>query len=313
MRKGVGRTQVSTPISPAILVRHRQKVTDWRREPFLRTSFLRPTMLLRYFFSLALVARFAMLPQQAAAQTPVLTDTTHKYQNPAGVAATGKKSFFQSKGFRASIVPAVLIGYGASTIYSNGLYSSYQAKRAIRSEFGPYRNHIDDYLQWAPYLEIPVVLLAGVESRNDRLNLALVVAKSEIIMLGSVYIVKTLSNIQRPDSSDHLSFPSGHTAQAFLAASIVHAEFRDKSQWYGVGAYALATSVAAFRMINNKHWQSDVVAGAGFGILSAHMAYLSHRNRWGRKPGGRGIGDTSFMPLWSPAGGTGLCFTWRPK
>ncbi|MBF9140283.1 phosphatase PAP2 family protein [Hymenobacter properus] len=270
-------------------------------------------MLLRPLLSLALLAELAVLPRLATAQTPVPTDTTHKYQNPPGALAPPKKSFFRSKGFRATIIPAALIGYGASTIYGNGLYSSYQAKRAIRSEFGTYRNHTDDYLQWAPYLEIPGVLLAGVESRNDRLNLALVVAKSELIMLGSVYIVKTLTHIQRPDSSDHLSFPSGHTAQAFLAASIVHAEFRDKSQWYGVGAYALATSVAAFRMINNKHWQSDVVAGAGFGILSAHMAYLSHRNRWGRKPGGRGIGETSLLPVWTPTGGMGLCFNWRPK
>ena len=37
-------------------------------------------------------------------------------------------------------------------------------------------------------------------------------------------------------------------------------------------------------MLNNKHWQSDVFAGAGIGILSSHLAYLSHRNRWGRKP-----------------------------
>ena len=270
-------------------------------------------MLFRSLLSAALVAQLALLPPLAAAQSTVPADTTHKYEHPAGVSSTGKKPFFKSKGFRAAIVPAVLIGYGASTIYGSGLYSSYDAKRDIRRAFGTYRSHIDDYLQWAPYLEIPGVLLAGVDSRNDRLNLALVVVKSELIMLGSVYVVKTLSQIQRPDSSNHLSFPSGHTAQAFLAASIVHAEFRDKSQWYGVGAYALATSVAAFRMINNKHWESDVVAGAGFGILSAHVAYLSHRNRWGRKPGGRGIGDTSFMPMWSPAGGTGLCFTWRPQ
>jgi hypothetical protein len=51
-----------------------------------------------------------------------------------------------------------------------------------------------------------------------------------------------------------------------------------------VGAYTIATSVGALRMLNNKHWQSDVFAGAGIGILSAHAAYLSHRNRWGRKP-----------------------------
>ena len=240
-------------------------------------------------------------------------DSTHKYQKQEQNTVREKKPFFQSKGFRATIVPALLIGYGASTINGNGLYSSYRAKTAVRGEFGSYRNHIDDYLQWAPYLEIPAVLLAGVTSRNDRLNLALVLVKSEVIMLGSVYVVKTLTHVQRPDSSNYLSFPSGHTAQAFLAASIVHAEFRNKSQWYGVGAYALAGSVAAFRMINNKHWESDVIAGAGFGILSAHLAYLSHRNRWGHKPDGRGIGETSFLPSWSPAGGVGVGFVWRPR
>jgi hypothetical protein len=100
------------------------------------------------------------------------------------------------------------------------------------------------------------------------------------------------------------------TAQGFLAASIVHTEFRDKSQWYGIGAYTIATSVAALRMINDKHWQSDVVAGAGFGILSAHLAYLSHRNRWGRKSIGRDIGMT---PAYFGNGASGLSVSWRPK
>jgi len=247
---------------------------------------------------------------QTPGAAPPAADTTHKYQNPTGVSAPVKKPFFQSKGFRAAVVPAVLIGYGASTINGHGLYSSYQVKADIRRTFGTYRNHVDDYLQFAPYFEIGGVLLAGIESRNDRVNLGLIVLKSELIMLSSVYVVKKLAGVQRPDSSDRFSFPSGHTAQAFLAASIVHTEFRDKSQWYGIGAYTIATSVAAFRMINNKHWESDVVAGAGFGILSAHLAYLSHRNRWGRKSIGR---DVSWMPLWSPGGSTGLSVTWRPN
>jgi membrane-associated phospholipid phosphatase len=267
-------------------------------------------MLNRYSALIAL-----LLPFSAGAQisTPAPADTTHKYQNPAGVSSAVKKPFFKSKAFRASIVPALLIGYGASTINGNGLYSSYDVHNDVRHVFGGYRNHVDDFLQWAPYLEIPAVLLAGVETRSDRVNLGLIVLKSEAIMLGSVYIVKTLTHVERPDGSDNLSFPSGHTAQAFLAASIVHTELRDKSQWYGIGAYALATSVAAFRMINDKHWESDVIAGAGFGILSAHLAYLSHRNRWGHKPTGRGIGDTSFTPMWTPAGGAGICLRWQPK
>nr|WP_251047231.1 phosphatase PAP2 family protein [Hymenobacter sp. ISL-91] len=130
-------------------------------------------------------------------------------------------------------------------------------------------------------------------------------------MLASVFAVKNLSGETRPNGEDNLSFPSGHTAQAFLAASIVHTEFRDKSQWYGVGAYTIATSVAALRMINDKHWQSDVVAGAGFGILSAHLAYLTHRNRWGRQP--RLLRETSFAPTYVPGGGMGLGLVWRPR
>ena len=247
-------------------------------------------------------------PGTARAQA-LPADTLHKYANPTGVAAA-KKPFFQSKLFRASVVPAVLIGYGISTINGHGFYSSYDARRDVNHLFGPGRHtYVEDYLQWAPYLELGGVLLAGVESRDDRVNLGLVVLKSEAIMLAAVYAVKLTTNIERPDGTP-TAFPSGHTAQAFLAASIVHTELRNKSQWYGIGAYALATSVGVLRMVNDKHWESDVVAGAGFGILSAHLAYLSHRNRWGRHPIGRDVG---VAPRWSPDGGTGLSVSWRPR
>ena len=268
---------------------------------------------MRNFLSgLLLVLSLGTNPAGAQVAPPVARpDTLHKFENPAGVPAGPKKPFFQSKGFRAVIVPTVLIAYGASTIHGNGLYSSYSVKSDLNHLFGPGRHtHVDDFLQFAPYLELGAVELFGVQGRNDRVNLGLVIVKSEVIMLGSVFAVKHLTHITRPDGSDNYSFPSGHTAQAFLAASIVHTELRDKSQWYGIGAYTVAAGVGVLRMVNNKHWESDVIAGAGFGILSAHLAYLTHRNRWGRQPIGR---DVSFVPSWSPAGGTGLTLTWRPR
>lgn len=262
--------------------------------------------------SLCLAGPVPSLLAQIPRENPTATDSLHKYErSAAGIGATEHKGFFQSKGFQASIVPALFIGYGISTINSNGFYSSYSAQHDVRHLFGSYRNSVDDYLQFAPYALLGGVLALGVESRNDRLNLLLVIAKSETIMLGSVYAVKATTNILRPDGSDNLSFPSGHVAQAFLAASIVHTELRDKSQWYGIGAYTIATSVAAFRMINNKHWQSDVVAGAGFGILSAHVAYLTHRNRWGRKP--RLLDGATLSPTWIPGGGIGIGMRWTPR
>ena len=268
---------------------------------FALMSPARPRSLTALFVWLWL--SIAALPLQAQTTAPV--DTVHKYEVPGQA-----KRWYQTKLVRATAIPALLIGYGISTINGNGIYSSYDAQRDIQKSFPGFHTKVDDYLVLAPYLELAATTLAGVESQNDRINMALVIVKSELIFGATVMALKYTTNIRRPDGSNRQSFPSGHTAQAFLAASIVHTEFRDKSQWYGVGAYTLATSVAALRMLNNRHWQSDVVAGAGVGILLAHLAYLSHRNRWGRKPVGRDIG---LAPLWSPAGGAGLSVTWHPK
>jgi membrane-associated phospholipid phosphatase len=269
---------------------------------------------MRTYFTTALAALLLwaapLAPLQAQVTAPA--DTTHKFENPGGVPAAVKNPWYKGKLVKATFVPALMIGYGAYTFNGGGFYTNQQANRDIHRLFPTYRTKVDNILILAPYLELGAVALAGVESRDDRLNTGLIILKGEALMLASVFAIKNLSHETRPDGSDNLSFPSGHTAQAFLAASIVHTEFRDKSQWYGVGAYAFATSVAALRMINTKHWQSDVVAGAGIGILSAHLAYLSHRNRWGRKP--RILDGTSFSPMWQPgaSGGMGLTFSWHP-
>lgn len=268
-----------------------------------------------------LLARFAALllilgglnpiyAQVLPPPTPPATDTTHKYENPTGVPAAVKAKWYKSKLFRASIIPVALISYGAYTFNGGGFYTNQDANYDIHKLFPSYRTSVDNVLIIVPYLELGAAALAGVESRDDRVNTLLIIAKGEAIMLASTFAVKYLSREERPDGSDNLSFPSGHTAQAFLAASIVHTEFRDKSQWYGIGAYTIATGVAALRMINTKHWQSDVVAGAGFGILSAHLAYLTHRNRWGRKSIGRDIG---MAPAYFGNGTPGMTISWHPK
>ena len=242
----------------------------------------------------------AQVPLNPTAPTAPADTTRQKYQTVPGAA---RQPWYSSKLVQATVVPAVLIGYGISVVDDHGFYSSYDVKRDLHRAFPNFSNHLDNYLQFAPYLELGAVLALGVDSRNDRTNLALILAKSEVLMLTSVYLVKTATQHERPDGSDHLSFPSGHTAQAFLAASIVHTELRHKSQWYGIGAYSLATTVGAFRMLNNKHWEADVFAGAGFGILSAHLAYLTHRHRWGLRPADRrGVGLELERPV-GPAHG----------
>ena len=245
----------------------------------------------------------------ALAQVKPAADTTKKYENPRGIPAAVKAPWYRGKLVKAVAIPAVLITYGAITARGDAGINR-RGRDFAQQQFRPVSTGFDNTLIIVPYFELAAVAIAGVESRNDRINTLLIIAKGEAIMLASTYAVKYLSNETRPNGADNLSFPSGHTAQAFLAASIVHTEFRDKSQWYGVGAYTIATSVAALRMINDKHWQSDVVAGAGFGILSAHLAYLSHRNRWGRKSIGRDVG---VAPAYFGNGTPGMTISWRPS
>ena len=237
--------------------------------------------LYRFWLTVLFPFLFFVSPELQAQQT----DTLQKYENPANVQKP-KAPFYKSKVFKATIVPAVLIGYGVSTVRDNGFYSSYDAQEDLRELTNGFQfdTWLDDAFLVAPYVELAVANLFNQRSNNDFLNTSLVILKAEALYSVLVFGLKETTNLERPNGENDQSMPSGHTAQAFLAASILHTEMKHRSQWYGVGAYTIATSVGAFRMLKNKHWQSDVFVGAGIGILCSHAAYLSHRNRWGRKP-----------------------------
>lgn len=89
----------------------------------------------------------------------------------------------------------------------------------------------------------------------------------------SIYSIKNLTKVERPDGSAKNSFPSGHTATAFMGAEFLWQEYKEISPWYGIAGYLVASGTGAFRIYNNRHWLTDVVAGAGIGMLSAKAAY----------------------------------------
>lgn len=58
----------------------------------------------------------------------------------------------------------------------------------------------------------------------------------------------------RPDGSTNNSFPSGHTATAFSAATILHKEYgMTRSPWYSIAGYMLTTATGCMRVFNNRH------------------------------------------------------------
>jgi membrane-associated phospholipid phosphatase len=65
------------------------------------------------------------------------------------------------------------------------------------------------------------------------------------------------------------AMPSGHTAMAFALATALADDIQ--RPWASVGLYTIATGVAWSRMNDDRHWLSDVAAGAALGIASAKI------------------------------------------
>ncbi|MBP1540187.1 MAG: phosphatase PAP2 family protein [Prevotella sp.] len=97
---------------------------------------------------------------------------------------------------------------------------------------------------------------------------------SYAIMAGFVNTIKYTAKEMRPDGSSANSWPSGHTATAFVGATLLHKEYgMTRSPWFSVAGYGVATATGIMRVLNNRHWVSDVLSGAGIGIMSTELAY----------------------------------------
>ena len=164
---------------------------------------------------------------------------------------------------------------------------SFDRKYAVRDKrnenFPHFQTHADNYLQFAPIAVVYGLNASGIAGKNDLANRTVLLIKSELLMTVLVQSLKYTTHEQRPDGSDSHSFPSGHTAQAFAAATFLQKEYGHLSIWYSIGGYTVAGGVGALRILNNRHWLPDVLVGAGIGILSTNLVYLTHQYRWGKK------------------------------
>lgn len=175
--------------------------------------------------------------------------------------------------YKQLILPGLLIGYGVIGIGSDQLIDFNNGIREEVKEHIDEKFTIDDFSQYSPMLSVYALNFAGVEGKHNLGDRTIIMATSYIIMAGTVTGLKHLVNEERPDGTSNNSFPSGHTATAFAGAEFLWQEYKHKSIWYGIAGYTVAAGTGAFRMYNNRHWLTDVAAGAGIGILSTKVAY----------------------------------------
>lgn len=193
--------------------------------------------------------------------------------NPSDSLSVNKELKFKPA---ALIIPSALIGYGVAGM-ENHLIKNFNFH--IREEVNEHIDEsftIDDISQYMPFVSVYALNLAGVKGKNNFRDRTTILATAYLLMGTSVNVLKNTTHTMRPDETSRNSFPSGHTATAFMGAEFLYQEYKDVSPWYGIAGYAVAAGTGVFRMYNNRHWLTDVTTGAGIGILSTKIAYWVH-------------------------------------
>lgn len=171
------------------------------------------------------------------------------------------------------IIPATLIGVGIIGLESDWLKYQNREMRDELQENIDRKITIDDFSQYTPMVAVYGLNLCGIKGKHGFVDRTIILGTAYALMGITVNSLKTVTKVERPDSSSRNSFPSGHTATAFMGAEFLRREYWDVSPWIGVAGYAIAAGTGFFRMYNNRHWFTDVITGAGIGILSVQAAY----------------------------------------
>ena len=93
--------------------------------------------------------------------------------------------------------------------------------------------------------------------------------------------IKLATQRLRPNGSDHLSFPSGHSSITFATATVIE---RHLGWRKALLAYLVATYVGASRLHDNDHWLSDVVFGAAVGTIAGRTVVHHASDYWAISP-----------------------------
>ncbi len=209
--------------------------------------------------------------------------------------------------YRQLIVPVLCIGVGTLSLKQNWTGMPNQKIRSVLSRPGvPVR--IDDYLQYMPVVLSYGLNALGVKSKNNLLDRTILLASSYLIMSVSVTAIKRVAGIRRPDVAVFNSFPSGHAATAFMGAEFLRMEYKDTNPWIGFAGYSMAILTGVLRIYNDRHWTTDVLAGAGIGILSTRISYwiFTDKNGLFKRKQKRNKVIMAAMPYYGK-GAVGIC------
>lgn len=123
--------------------------------------------------------------------------------------------------------------------------------------------------------------IAGTLHHQPRVrHLGMDLLEAQLLSEGLTQGIKRIVRRDRPDHSG-FGFPSGHAAITMASATVLQQHLGWKA---AVPTYTIAAYVAVSRLHDNRHFASDVVAGATAGIIIGRAVTWHGRNTWAMAP-----------------------------
>ena len=217
-----------------------------------------------------------LLQPQFKGVTPLTTESLFLAEHPRwipleqiNIPALDKSVQFRGTQLIAPLTLAAVGSFGTWNRRAKEVNTS--IRDGLNDWRGDHRAHFDDFVQYLPAVSYLGLGFTGAKSRHKFTERLIVLGTSYLAMGIMTNTIKYTVREPRPNNVDERnSYPSGHTATAFMGAELVRREY---GAGYGAAAYVVACTIGVMRIYNNRHWLNDVLTGAGIGILSAQIGY----------------------------------------
>ncbi|SNR42932.1 phosphatase PAP2 family protein [Hymenobacter mucosus] len=260
--------------------------------------------------ALVALALSGMTAARGLAQTPthLSADTLASLSQPARV------PFLKRPVVWRTAIPVVFVGLGYLSRNENVLD---EMKEVVHEEthehFPHFHTSLDNYSRHAPVWAAYGLYALGMHGQRGVVPFTAIYGLSHALSSGVVSGLKHVGGTRRPDDpADFSSFPSAHTAEAFMTATLLYEQFGHTRPWLAAGGYTVAAATGAMRMLNNRHWITDVVAGASIGFLSAETVWRLYPAAARLLPGHLEE-KLLLMPTYVPGGAVGFTLAVKPQ
>lgn len=210
------------------------------------------------FFSFKLFAQDTTQINLPASNSSIVAEKhSSRYFTPAGI-----------------VIPGTFLLYGCLKPAITGIQRiDDDILASVKRNYPDFHTKADDYLMWAPSASIYLMDALHVKTTHSFTEHLILDAGSIAIAGGVGFVMRKISKNIEVYNTHNTKFPSGHTTNAFRGAEIFHQELKGINPVLSYSGYLVATTVGVLRIYNKEHVLSEVLAGAGLGILSTKLTY----------------------------------------